>query len=41
MAGSGLGLSLAKAFVELHHGSISIVKSSLGGSAFLLDLPAA
>jgi signal transduction histidine kinase len=41
MAGSGLGLSLAKAFVELHHGSISIAKSSLGGSAFLLDLPAA
>lgn len=41
MAGSGLGLSLAKAFVELHHGRISIVKSTLGGSAFLLDLPAA
>ncbi|MFH1493954.1 MAG: ATP-binding protein [Pseudomonadota bacterium] len=41
MAGSGLGLSLVKAFVELHHGSISIVNSSLGGSAFLLDLPAA
>jgi hypothetical protein len=41
MAGSGLGLSLAKAFVELHHGRISIVKSSLGGSAFLLDFPAA
>ena len=41
LAGSGLGLSLAKAFVELHHGSITIVKSSLGGSAFLLDFPAA
>lgn len=41
MAGSGLGLSLAKAFVELHHGSIAIVKSNLGGSAFLLDFPAA
>ncbi len=41
MAGSGLGLSLAKAFVELHHGSIAIVKSTLGGSAFLLDFPAA
>ncbi len=41
MTGSGLGLSLAKAFVELHHGRIAIVKSDLGGSAFLLDLPAA
>ncbi|MDP2785692.1 MAG: HAMP domain-containing sensor histidine kinase [Sulfurimicrobium sp.] len=41
MAGSGLGLSLAKAFVELHHGTISITKSPLGGSAFILDLPAA
>ncbi|MFA7316001.1 MAG: ATP-binding protein [Sulfuricella sp.] len=41
MAGSGLGLSLVKAFVELHHGRISISKSTLGGSAFLLDFPAA
>ena len=41
MAGSGLGLSLAKAFVELHHGTIAITKSPLGGSAFILDLPAA
>ncbi|MEN6585664.1 MAG: HAMP domain-containing sensor histidine kinase [Sulfuricella sp.] len=41
MAGSGLGLSLAKAFVELHHGTIAITKSPLGGSAFTLDLPAA
>jgi len=41
MAGSGLGLSLAKAFVEIHHGTIAITKSPLGGSAFILDLPAA
>lgn len=41
MAGSGLGLSLAKAFVELHHGHIAISKSALGGTAFTLDLPAA
>lgn len=41
MAGSGLGLSLAKAFVELHHGTIAITRSPLGGSAFTLDLPAA
>lgn len=41
MAGSGLGLSLAKAFVELHHGRIAITKSALGGSSFVLDFPAA
>jgi len=37
--GSGIGLSLAKAFVELHGGSIS-VKSQLGvGSTFTVSLP--
>lgn len=40
MTGSGLGLSLAKAFVELHHGRITITKGALGGSAFILDFPA-
>ncbi len=41
IAGSGLGLSLAKAFIELHHGSLRVSKSPLGGSAFVVDLPAA
>ena len=37
--GSGIGLSLAKAFVELHEGSID-VESSLGkGSKFTVQLP--
>jgi PAS domain S-box-containing protein len=37
--GSGLGLSLAKRFVELHSGTIS-VQSELGeGSRFIVDLP--
>ncbi|MEW5944036.1 MAG: ATP-binding protein [Pseudomonadota bacterium] len=39
MAGSGLGLSLVKAFVELHRGSIGISQSSLGGTAFTILLP--
>ena len=37
--GSGLGLYLAKYFVELHHGTI-FVDSSLGqGSTFTVELP--
>lgn len=37
--GSGIGLSLAKAFVELHEGSIS-VESQLGvGSEFTVNIP--
>lgn len=39
MAGSGLGLSLVKAFIELHRGSIGISQSSLGGTAFTILLP--
>lgn len=41
IAGTGLGLSLAKAFIELHHGRLGVVRSKLGGSSFTLDLPAA
>lgn len=41
IAGSGLGLSLAKAFIELHHGSLRVSKSAIGGCAFEVDLPAA
>ncbi len=37
--GSGIGLSLVKAFVEMHDGNIS-VKSELGlGSEFIIELP--
>jgi len=41
VAGVGLGLSLAKAFVELHHGKLRVGRSKLGGSAFGMDFPAA
>lgn len=38
-SGNGIGLSLVKRLVELHHGSIS-VKSTLGeGSTFIVTLP--
>lgn len=39
IAGSGLGLSLARAFIELHHGRLRVTRSVLGGSAFQIDLP--
>lgn len=39
LKGSGIGLSLVKAFVDLHKGNIT-VKSELGkGTEFLIDLP--
>ena len=40
LAGSGLGLALVKAFVELNQGRIDIGESALGGAAFRITLPA-
>ncbi len=37
--GSGIGLSLAKAFVELHGGSISVESELNKGSVFIVSLP--
>ena len=39
LPGSGLGLSMVKAFIELLHGSIRIADSPLGGAAFIVVLP--
>ncbi len=38
-AGTGLGLSLVKAFIELHQGSVKVTQSALGGAAFTIHLP--
>lgn len=37
--GSGIGLSLTKAFVEMHEGSISVASSPGQGSVFTVTLP--
>ncbi|MCM1138260.1 MAG: substrate-binding domain-containing protein [Muribaculum sp.] len=37
--GSGIGLSLAKAFVELHEGSISVESELKKGTTFIVTLP--
>lgn len=37
--GSGIGLSLAKAFVELHEGSLSVVSELGKGSVFTVSIP--
>ncbi|WP_228278333.1 sensor histidine kinase [Brevibacterium limosum] len=37
--GSGLGLSIVKAIVENHHGSISVHETPGGGATFRIDLP--
>lgn len=39
LPGTGLGLSLVKAFVELHGGTIGLTDSRLGGAAFTIVLP--
>src|SRR5699024_11335346 len=37
--GSGLGLSIVKAIVENHHGTISVPETSGGGATVRIDLP--
>ncbi|NQW18350.1 MAG: HAMP domain-containing histidine kinase [Chloroflexi bacterium] len=39
IAGSGIGLSIAKAIVELHEGHISVESTVGAGSRFIVDLP--
>lgn len=39
-AGSGIGLALVKAFVELHHGTISVDSKEGNGTVFTIDIPA-
>lgn len=38
--GSGIGLSLVKSLVELHHGTITLISSPNKGSEFIIELPA-
>lgn len=38
--GSGIGLSLVKSLVELHHGTISLVSAPNEGSEFIIKFPA-
>ena len=37
--GSGIGLSLVKTFVDLHHGNIKLISEVNKGSEFIIDLP--
>lgn len=39
LPGTGLGLSLVKAFIELHQGTITLSDSKLGGTSFSIVLP--
>ena len=38
-AGSGIGLALVKAFVELHEGTISVDSTEGNGTVFMVELP--
>src|SRR3546814_9579600 len=38
--GSGLGLSIAKGFVEAHGGAVSVANRAKGGALFRVTLPA-
>jgi PAS domain S-box-containing protein len=40
IAGAGLGLSIAKAIVEAHHGRISFTSAEGEGTTFVVELPA-
>jgi signal transduction histidine kinase len=40
IAGAGLGLSIAKAIVEAHHGQISFTSTEGEGTTFVVELPA-
>jgi len=37
--GSGIGLSISKKIVDLHHGTISVEESDLGGTCFVVRIP--
>ena len=38
-AGSGIGLALVKAFVEMHHGNISVESAEGSGTVFTISIP--
>ena len=38
-SGSGIGLALVKAFVEMHHGKIRVDSKEHKGTTFIIDLP--
>lgn len=38
-AGSGIGLALVKAFVEMHHGEIRVESGEKKGTAFIIEMP--
>lgn len=39
-AGSGIGLALVKAFVEMHHGTVQVDSTPGKGTVFTVDMPA-